>query len=79
MDNLMIEAALEYIAQGLKVFPVRANKKPLTKHGLKDATQSEVVIRKYWEKWLNAGIGLVTEYPKERRCICLRISNSGAV
>ena len=37
----MIEAALWYIKQGFKVFPVKPDKKPLTLHGLKDSTQTE--------------------------------------
>ncbi len=40
-DNL--SAALQYAAMGLRVFPVKSDgsKKPLTKHGFKDATTNE--------------------------------------
>jgi len=61
MSNLMLEAALLYIAQGFKVFPVKPDKKPLTKHGLKDATQTKQGCREYWGKHPDAGIGLLTD------------------
>ncbi|MFC1902602.1 phage/plasmid primase, P4 family [Chloroflexota bacterium] len=57
----MIEAALSYIKQGFKVFPVKPDKKPLTPHGLKDATQTESRAREYWTRWPDAGIALVTD------------------
>lgn len=61
MSDPIIEAALEYIAKGFRVFPVKLDKKPFTKHGLKDATQSEEMVIQWWEKWPNAGIALVTD------------------
>ena len=57
----MIEAALSYIEQGFKVFPVKPDKKPRTLHGLKDATQTESRVREYWTRWPDAGIALVTD------------------
>lgn len=60
MDD-MIEAALSYIAQGFKVFPVESDKKPLTAHGLKDATQTQLGVHEYWTRWPDAGIALVTD------------------
>ena len=57
----MLEAALDYIAQGFRVFPVGPDKKPLTRHGLKDATQLQIGVRELWGKCPNAGIGLVTD------------------
>jgi len=60
-NQTMLEAALSYIAQGFKVFPVRPDKKPLNEHGLKDATQLQIDVKDYWGKWPNAGIGLVTD------------------
>jgi len=56
----MIEAGLSYIAQGFKVFPVKPDKKPLTDHGWKDATQTQSGVREYWTRWPDAGIALVT-------------------
>lgn len=58
-DNL--QAALSYIDQGFKVFPVKPDKKPLTPHGLKDATNTESGVREFWTHWPEAGIGLVTD------------------
>ena len=51
----IIEAALSYIEQGFKVFPVKSDKKPLTTHGLKDATQTESRVLEYWARWPDAG------------------------
>lgn len=57
----MIEAALSYIDQGYKVFPVKPDKRPLTPHGLKDATHTKTGVREYWTRWPDAGIALVTD------------------
>lgn len=57
----MLDAALSYIGQGFKVFPVKPDKKPLTSHGLKDATQIKERVREYWTRWPDAGIALVTD------------------
>ena len=43
-----IEWALAYAAAGMRIFPVRADKTPLTKHGVKDATTDEAQIRAWW-------------------------------
>lgn len=59
--NEMLNAALSYISRGLKVFPVKPDKKPLTPHGLKDATQIKERVREYWTRWPDAGIALVTD------------------
>jgi len=57
----MLDAALGYIAEGFRVFPTKPDKKPLTEHGLKDATQLQIRVKEYWARWPNAGIGLVTD------------------
>jgi hypothetical protein len=59
--NEMLDAALSYIEQGFKVFPVKPDKRPLTHHGLKDSTQTKAGVCEYWERWPDAGIALVTD------------------
>ena len=56
LSQTPLEFALLYAKAGLSIFPVRANKKPLTPHGLKDATTDEAIIRAWWTKWPHADI-----------------------
>lgn len=60
-NHEMMKAALEYISQGFKVFPVKLDKTPYTPHGLRDATQTVQGVREYWTKYPDAGIGIVTD------------------
>jgi len=53
------DAALEYLAGGLPVFPCRG-KRPLTDRGFKDATTDADVVRAWWSRWPNANIGVPT-------------------
>jgi hypothetical protein len=48
--------ALAYVAAGMAVFPVGANKKPLTEHGVKDATTDPDLILALWKRWPHAEI-----------------------
>ena len=59
MTEEMLEAALEYGRHGIPVFPCRG-KKPLTLHGLKDATTDEVKIKNFWHQYPEANIGAAT-------------------
>jgi hypothetical protein len=57
----LLEAALDYVTQGFKVFPVGLDKKPLTKHGFKDATQIQARVQELWGQRPNAGIATPTD------------------
>jgi len=55
----MLELALRYARQGIRVAPMRPeNKRPFTEHGIKDATTDEDLIRFWWRKWPYAWPGL---------------------
>ena len=57
----MLEAALLYATAGYPVFPIAPRgKHPLTKHGFKDATIDADTIRKWWQRWPDANIGIPT-------------------
>jgi len=54
-----LEWALKYASMGLVVFPLQpGTKRPMTEHGVKDATGRESLIREWWTKYPDAGIGL---------------------
>jgi hypothetical protein len=55
----LLEAAENYARRGWRVFPLKPNnKKPLTAHGVKDATADPTIIRQWWQRWPNANIGI---------------------
>ena len=61
--NELLEAALAYAARGWAVFPVHETgdcKTPRTPHGFKDATTDSAAIRRWWQRWPNANIGIAT-------------------
>jgi putative DNA primase/helicase len=51
-----LDFALAYAAAGMAVFPVNANKEPLTTHGYLDATTDTGVIRGWWGRYKAADI-----------------------
>jgi Bifunctional DNA primase/polymerase, N-terminal len=54
-------AALAYAHRfGWRVFPVGADKKPLTTHGLLDASTDPATIRKWFRRWPRALVALAT-------------------
>lgn len=69
MKNSMEDWALYYANLGLAVLPLKPpripgqkkpGKEPLTTHGLKDATTNQNVIKKWWDMWPDANIGIAT-------------------
>lgn len=59
-DSEPLSTALRLAAQGIPVFPCRPDKRPYTKHGFKDATADQNVIREWWRLHPDALIGLPT-------------------
>jgi len=61
-DDRMLRAALAYAERfRFAVFPCRPRQKtPLTEHGFKDASKDPAQIRKWWERWPDANIGIAT-------------------
>jgi putative DNA primase/helicase len=54
-----LDEALKYSQMGLRVFPLQPGTKiPMTAHGVKDATDDPLVIKEWWTKTPDAGIGL---------------------
>lgn len=59
MNNTFLDAAIEYAGKGMAVFPLKPkDKKPLTAHGVKDATTDFDKITKWWKRNPNANIGI---------------------
>ena len=54
-----LNAALDYARNRWPVLPLKG-KKPLTKHGVKDATRDQTQITQWWTMWPDANIGLAT-------------------
>jgi hypothetical protein len=61
MASLMLNKALYYRSLGFSIIPVGKDKKPLLKweeFQKRKATEEE--IKSWWEKWLDANIGIIT-------------------
>ena len=54
------DAAINFAAKGWAVFPCGVDKKPLTPHGLKDATTDPEQIKAWWTRTPGASIGSPT-------------------
>lgn len=60
----LLDAATAYARAGLAVFPcVAGEKRPLTEHGLTDATADLARVTSWWRRWPQANIGLATGRP----------------
>ncbi len=59
MSNNILDWALFYANKGWHVFPiVPGEKRPLTTHGVKDATANQDQIKNWWLKWPKANIAV---------------------
>jgi hypothetical protein len=55
-----LETALQYAGRGWPVFPRRADKHPITAHGIYDASTDPATICAWWARWPWASIGITT-------------------
>src|SRR5262249_37217616 len=59
-----LRAGLEYIGRGWPTMALKPHsKEPATRHGVKDATLDEIVLRRWFERWPDANIGLACGLP----------------
>jgi hypothetical protein len=58
--QMKVDIALKLAVNGHAVFPCAADKTPLTKNGFKDATTDRDQIRKWWNRFPDAMIGVPT-------------------
>lgn len=60
-SNPLLSAALSYAARGWRVLPLRPGQKlPLLKGWPERASSDPETIRKWWNQWPRANIGLIT-------------------
>lgn len=60
IQNDLQNSALYYASRGFSVFPCKESaKEPLTKHGFKDASTDEAIIRGWWKRWPRANVAIV--------------------
>ena len=60
-DNTLMTAALDYVAKGFSIFPLKPGSKvPLTARGYKDASNDPEQVRQWWTQWPDANISLPT-------------------
>ena len=61
MKTDLQRAALDYVSKGFAIFPLAVQgKTPLTKNGVKDASNDPSTVQEWWDKNPNANIGLAT-------------------
>jgi hypothetical protein len=59
-ERSRLDVALSLARAKIPIFPCGYDKRPLTPHGLKDATTDEAQIRAWWERWPDARVGVPT-------------------
>jgi len=60
MSAAAIAAALALTESGIPAYPAAVNKRPLPKHGFKDASTDPAVIRELWRHWPGPLVGVAT-------------------
>jgi hypothetical protein len=59
IQSKVLNTALQFADNGWPVFPCNPmDKRPLTKHGFKDATFNAATIKSWWAQWPNAMLGV---------------------
>ena len=54
------QAALKYAGLGWLIYPQKADKSPITAHGIGDATADLRLVYAWWQEWPHANIALAT-------------------
>jgi len=59
LTTSLLQSALAYAGRGWPVFPLKpADKTPMTRHGHNESTCNENIIRRWWDQWPEANVGI---------------------
>ncbi len=79
MTDSTLQAALAFAETGWAVLPVAANgKRPLSGHGVHDASVEEPQIRRWWLRWPDANVGIATGAPSGLVVVDVDLERGGA-
>ncbi|MBS3939648.1 MAG: bifunctional DNA primase/polymerase [Actinobacteria bacterium] len=79
-ERTLADAARTYADAGAAVFPCAPGaKRPLTTHGLLDASHDVRQVARWWHRWPNANIGLATGHQIDVVDVDLRPAGNGFV
>jgi hypothetical protein len=79
MTDSTLRAALAFAQTGWAVLPVAANgKRPLSRHGVRDASVEEPQIRRWWLRWPDANVGIATGAPSGLVVVDVDLERGGA-